>query len=129
MTIVEEEGTLLTITENGYGKRSLVEEYRKTHRGSKGVRTIITNERNGKVIYVSQVSEEEDLILTSEHGMNVRIPVEGIRVQGRNTMGVTIMRLNEDDHVVSVTRVEPEEETEEDENVEEFSEKEEKTHE
>ena len=122
MTLVEEEGTLLTITENGYGKRSLIEEYRKTHRGSKGVRTIITNERNGNVIHVSQGSEEEDLILTSEHGMNVRIPVESIRVQGRNTMGVTIMRLNEKDHVVSVTRVEPGTEEDLDEENEEPSE-------
>ncbi len=110
MTVVEEEGSLLTITENGYGKRSPIEDYRLTHRGSKGVRTIITNERNGRVIYVSQVNEENDIILTTEHGMNVRISIKDIRSQGRNTMGVRIMRLNKEDRVVSVTSVEPEDE-------------------
>jgi DNA gyrase subunit A len=105
MAVVEEEGNLLTITENGYGKRSPISEYRKTHRGSKGVRTIITNERNGKVIYVKEVEEEDEIILTSKEGMIVRIPVKDIRIQGRNTMGVRIMRLNEGDKVVSVAKI------------------------
>lgn len=105
MAIVGEEGNLLTITENGFGKRSPIEEYRMTHRGSKGVRTIITNERNGKVIWVKEVEEDYEIMLTSREGMMVRIPVSGIRVQGRNTMGVTIMKLNEGDTVVSVAQV------------------------
>ncbi|KAA0001361.1 MAG: DNA gyrase subunit A, partial [Thermoplasmata archaeon] len=97
MAVVDEEGSLLTITENGFGKRTPIEEYRKTHRGSKGVRTIVTNKRNGRVIFVSQVSEDDEILLTSKQGMNVRIPVRDIREQGRNTMGVRIMRLNEGD--------------------------------
>jgi DNA gyrase subunit A len=105
MAVVGEEGNLLTITENGYGKRSPIQEYRKTHRGSKGVRTIVTNERNGKVLWVREVEEDDEIMLTSREGMMVRIPVNGIRVQGRNTMGVTIMRLNEDDKVVSVAKI------------------------
>jgi len=105
MAVVGEEGNLLTITENGFGKRSPISEYRKTHRGSKGVRTIITNERNGKVIYVKEVLEEEEIMVTSKEGMIVRIPVRDIRVQGRNTMGVRIMRLNEGDKVVSVAKI------------------------
>ena len=105
MAIVAGEDSVLTITENGYGKRSLIEDYRKTHRGSKGVKTIITNERNGKVIYVNQVTDTDEILLTSEQGMTVRIPVKDIRIQGRNTMGVRIMRLNEGDRVVSVTKV------------------------
>ena len=105
MAIVGEEGNLLTITENGFGKRSHISEYRKTHRGSKGVRTIITNERNGQVIYVKEVTDEDEIILTSKDGMIVRIPVKDIRIQGRNTMGVTIMRLNDDDKVVSVSKI------------------------
>ena len=113
MTVAEEDGQLLTITENGFGKRSPIRDYRKTHRGSKGVRTIITNERNGKVIYVSQVSEDDELLLTSEQGMTVRIPVADIRSQGRNTMGVRIMRLNEGDKVVSVTKILEEDDDEE----------------
>ena len=105
MAVVEEEGNLLTITENGYGKRSPIRDYRKTHRGSKGVRTIITNERNGKVIYVREASDEDEIMLTSKEGMIVRVPVKDIRIQGRNTMGVTIMRLNKGDKVVSVAKI------------------------
>jgi DNA gyrase subunit A len=100
-----DEGNLLTITENGYGKRSPISEYRRTHRGSKGVKTIITNERNGQVIYVRELTDNDEIMLTSREGMVVRIPVESIRIQGRNTMGVRIMRLNEEDKVVSVAKV------------------------
>jgi len=105
MAIVGEEGNLITVTENGFGKRSPIETYRKTHRGSKGVRTIITNERNGRVIYVKEVIDDDELMLTSKDGMMVRIPVKDIRIQGRSTMGVTIMRLNEGDKVVSVAKI------------------------
>ncbi len=105
MAIVGEEGNLLTVTENGFGKRSPIQEYRKTHRGSKGVRTIITNERNGKVLWVKEVIDEDEIMLTSKDGMMVRIPVKDIRIQGRSTMGVTIMRLNKGDKVVSVAKI------------------------
>ncbi|MEA2055897.1 MAG: DNA gyrase C-terminal beta-propeller domain-containing protein, partial [Candidatus Thermoplasmatota archaeon] len=113
MAVVGEEGNLLTITENGFGKRSPISEYRKTHRGSKGVRTIITNERNGKVLWVKEAEEGNQIMLTSKDGMMVRIPVDGIRVQGRSTMGVTIMKLNKGDKVVSVAMIM---ETDEEEN-------------
>lgn len=105
MAIVGEDGDLLTITENGFGKRTPIAEYRKTHRGSKGVRTIITNERNGKVIFVRELTDDDEIMLTSREGMVVRIPVKDIRLQGRNTMGVRVMRLNDGDVVVSVTKV------------------------
>jgi DNA gyrase subunit A len=120
MTVVDITGSLFTMTENGFGKRSPIDEYRMTHRGSKGVRTIVTNDRNGKVVFVSQVTDDHELIITTEHGMTVRIPVRDIREQGRNTMGVRIMRLNERDKVVSVTQVlaEPLSETNHDESME-----------
>jgi len=105
MAVVGEEGNLLTITENGFGKRSPIQDYRKTHRGSKGVKTIVTNERNGKVLFVREASDEEEIMLATKNGMMVRIPVKDIRIQGRNTMGVRIMRLNEDDKVVSVAKI------------------------
>jgi DNA gyrase subunit A len=114
MAVVGEEGNLLTITENGFGKRSPIQDYRKTHRGSKGVRTIVTNERNGQVIWVKEVVDDDEIMLTSKEGMIVRIPVKDIRIQGRNTMGVRIMRLNEEDKVVSVAKImEKDEEDEE----------------
>ncbi|MDG6229138.1 MAG: DNA gyrase subunit A [Candidatus Thermoplasmatota archaeon] len=105
MAIVGEEGDLLTITENGFGKRTTISEYRKTHRGSKGVKTIVTNERNGNVIYVRELTDDDEIMLTSREGMIVRIPVRDIRIQGRNTMGVRVMRLNEGDTVVSVAKI------------------------
>jgi len=96
---------ILTITENGYGKRTPLEQYRLTKRGAKGVRTIITNERNGKVVAIMEVQDEDEIVLSSKNGMMVRIPVNGIRRQGRNTMGVKLMNLNKGDKVVSVTKV------------------------
>ncbi len=114
MAIVGEEGNLMTVTENGYGKRSPIEAYRKTHRGSKGVRTIITNERNGKVIWVKEVTDKDELMLTSMDGMMVRVPVKDIRIMGRSTMGVTIMRLNKKDKVVSVAKIVEDENGEDD---------------
>ncbi|UCF12318.1 MAG: DNA gyrase subunit A [Thermoplasmatales archaeon] len=105
MAVVGEEGNLLTITENGFGKRSPIQQYRKTHRGSKGVRTIITNERNGKVLFVREATDEDEIMLATKNGMIVRVPVKDIRIQGRNTMGVRIMRLNEGDKVVSVAKI------------------------
>jgi len=116
MTVVEITGSLFTMTENGYGKRSPIDEYRMTHRGSTGVRTIVTNQRNGNVVFVSQVTDDNELIITTEQGMTVRIPVRDIREQGRNTMGVRIMRLNEGDKVVSVTQVLAELDKEKDQN-------------
>jgi DNA gyrase subunit A len=105
MDVVEENENLLTITENGFGKRSPINSYRKTHRGSKGVKTIITNDRNGKVLYVREATDNDEIILATKNGMIVRIPVKDIRIQGRNTMGVTIMKLNKGDRVVSVAKI------------------------
>lgn len=96
---------ILTVTENGYGKRTPLEEYRLTKRGAKGVRTIITNERNGRVISIMEVVDSDEVVLSSKNGMMVRIPVGSIRRQGRNTMGVKLMNLNKGDKIVSVTKV------------------------
>ena len=105
MALVREESVLLTITENGYGKRTPVSEYRKVRRGGKGVITINTNERNGPVVAVMEVEQPDELIVTSQNGMVIRVPVEGISVQSRNTMGVRIMRLDEGDRVRGVDRI------------------------
>jgi DNA gyrase subunit A len=103
--IVGKDMDVLTITENGYGKRTPIRKYRKTHRGSRGVRTIITNERNGKVIAIKGVKPKDEIILTTLMGMVERIPVSGIRLQGRNTQGVRLMRLKEGDRVIGVTQL------------------------
>jgi DNA gyrase subunit A len=105
MAIVTPESNLLTLTENGYGKLSKVENYRKTKRGGKGVITIKTTERNGMVVAVKEVAEGDELIVTSQQGMIIRVPVDQIRLSGRATMGVTIMRIKEDDTVCAVARL------------------------
>ncbi len=102
---VAEGNDILTVTENGYGKRTLLDEYRLTKRGAKGVRTIVTNERNGKVISIMEVRDDDEVVLSSVNGMMVRIPVQGIRRQGRNTMGVRLMNLNKGDKIVSVAKL------------------------
>lgn len=105
MDILDGENDILCITENGYGKRSPVESYRKTHRGSKGVKTIVTNERNGKVVFAEEVKDEDEILVTTKNGMMVRVKVREIRRQGRNTMGVRIIRLNPEDKVISVAKI------------------------
>jgi DNA gyrase subunit A len=105
MSVVEEDSVLLTITENGYGKRSSVSTYRKTKRGAQGVKNIRISEKNGRVVCVKEVLSDDELIVTSKRGMIIRIPVRGIRVQGRATMGVKVMRMKEGDKVVSVARL------------------------
>ena len=107
MVVEESEGApmILTITENGYGKRTCPSNYRKTNRGGKGVITIITDERNGNVISIMKVFSNEELLISTIGGMMIRIPVREISIVGRATKGVTLMRLNEDDKVVSVAVV------------------------
>ncbi len=105
MDIVQEGAALLTLTENGYGKRTEFDEYRITRRGGKGVITIIPSLRNGLVIAIKTVYEDDELLVTSQNGNVIRIPVRDIRMQGRNTQGVRIMRLDSGDRAVAVARV------------------------
>ncbi len=102
MAVVEPEDNLLTVTERGYGKRSPVSDYRKTKRGGKGVITIKTGGRNGNVLSVLAVADDDELIFTSVNGMVIRIPVHDIRLQSRATLGVRLMRLKEKDLVTAV---------------------------
>ncbi|MEM2990240.1 MAG: DNA gyrase subunit A [Halobacteria archaeon] len=110
MEIVREKSTLLTITENGYGKRTSLEEYRCAHRGGQGVITIITSSRNGKVVAVKEVADGEELMLITSLGVIIRISANSIPVQGRNTQGVKIMNVAEGDRVVGVAKIAREEE-------------------
>jgi DNA gyrase subunit A len=105
MAIVGPKDQLLSVTETGFGKRSLVDDYRKIKRGGKGVITIKTGGRNGDVISVMKVSDEDELIVTSVNGMVIRMPVQGISLQGRATMGVRVMRLKETDKIAAIARL------------------------
>ena len=105
MEIAYGSADILTITENGYGKRTPISQYRVTRRGAKGVKTIKVNERNGRVVGVMAVSENDEIMLSTKNGMMIRIKAMDIRRQGRNTMGVRLIRLNEGDKVVSFAKI------------------------
>jgi len=106
MAIVEDEDVLLAITERGYGKRSLVETYRKTRRGAKGVKVMKIVDKKGPIVMVREVEEDHELIVTSESGMVIRMPISGIPLKkGRVTEGNKIMNLKkEGDRVTSVSK-------------------------
>jgi len=107
--LTEEGATILTVTENGYGKRTRTEEYRRQARGGKGILTIKTTERNGPVVYAYQVSDQDELMIITEHGKIIRIRVADISIIGRNTQGVKLIGLGEGETVVGVARLMEEE--------------------
>jgi DNA gyrase subunit A len=110
--LAEKEQFILTLTENGYGKRSSAYEYRRTNRGGQGITNIDTSERNGCVVASFPAHQGEALMLVTDQGKMIRTTVGDIRVMGRNTQGVTIFRVAEDEHVVSVAKIEEAEEEE-----------------
>ncbi|MDY0130174.1 MAG: DNA gyrase subunit A [Methanosarcina vacuolata] len=105
LDLVDETTTLLTVTENGFGKRTEYSQYPAHRRGGKGVITIITNERNGPVSRVRSVADDDELIFTSADGIIIRIPAKDISIQGRNTQGVRIMNLKPGDTVAGIARI------------------------
>lgn len=111
--MAEREQLILTITENGYGKRTSSYEYRTTGRGGQGIVNIVTSERNGQVVSSGPVVEGDQLMLLTNAGKIIRIGVADIRVAGRNTQGVTLFRVDPDERVVSVAKVPESDESEE----------------
>jgi DNA gyrase subunit A len=109
------EATVLAISENGYGKRSLVDDYREQSRGGKGVITLKVTPKTGDLIALKEVTDQDDLMIITERGKVIRMSCSGIRTMGRNTQGVRIMRLDSDGAIAAVTRVvnEDDEEAEE----------------
>lgn len=112
-----EEEFILTITENGYGKRTSTYEYRTTNRGGIGITNIITSKRNGGVIYSSEVSDDNDVLMITEKGTVIRTKVKDIRISGRNTQGVTLMRTNDKIISVALAKTEDEQQDTDTENV------------
>src|SRR5262249_13532056 len=98
----EHPATLLTVSERGYGKRTRTSDYPTKNRGGKGVITIKTTERNGKVVGLRIVTDEDDLMLITDGGKLIRMPVDGIPTIGRNTQGVRLIRLEEGEKVVAM---------------------------
>jgi DNA gyrase subunit A len=99
------EQLILSVTANGYGKRTSAYEYRITNRGGQGIINIETSARNGPVVAAFPVAEDDELMLITDKGKVIRIPIHDIRVAGRNTQGVTLFHTEPDEHVVSVERL------------------------
>ncbi len=97
--------TIFTVTENGFGKRTPLDEYRLQSRGGKGIITIKTTERNGCVVDIKQVTDENDLMLITDQGKIIRLPVSGSSIIGRNTQGVKLMVTEEQERIVAVARL------------------------
>jgi DNA gyrase subunit A len=102
--IVEQGNTLLTVTENGYGKRTLVDEYPVQGRGGTGVITIRCNDKIGHVVGIERVTDEDELLMVTSKGNIIRMAVNEISVIGRNTQGVRLARMQEDTKVVGVEK-------------------------
>ena len=105
MVVASDEKTLLSVTENGYGKRTPIAEYRLINRGGSGVINIQCSERNGNVVSICDVAENDDIIFISKNGIVIRVPASDISVIGRNTQGVRIMKMDSNDKVVSAVKV------------------------
>ena len=104
--ITREDANLLVVSEKGYGKRSDMGDYRITRRGGKGVKTINVTEKTGKLVAIKEVGDRDELMIINKSGISIRIAVEQLRVMGRATQGVRLIKLNEDDSISSVEKIE-----------------------
>src|SRR5204862_5571248 len=115
MQVVKAGGTLLSVTEHGYGKRTEIDEYRVQSRGGVGVINIATTTKNGLVVGVAYVQEGDELLLITQQGMILRMATNDVRAIGRATQGVTLINIEAEDKVVSIARLMEKEEKEEEE--------------
>jgi len=109
MEVLKPGKTILTVSENGFGKRTPLEDYREQNRGGQGIITIKTTERNGQVVGILQVSDGDEIMLITSGGKMIRTRVAEIPTMSRNTQGVRLMEPSEGEHVVSVAKLAEEE--------------------
>ncbi|KIC73844.1 DNA gyrase subunit A [Neochlamydia sp. EPS4] len=115
--VVKGDETILVVCENGFGKRSLVEDFRQTNRGGVGVRSIVTSERNGNVVGALCVADTDGMVMMTASGQAIRISMRELRVLGRNTQGVRLANLRDNDYLVAIQKVKSAEESIEDASV------------
>jgi DNA gyrase subunit A len=96
---------ILVVSENGYGKRSSLENYRITNRGGKGVKTISITEKTGELVSIKNVSDSDDLMIINKSGIAIRMEVSSLRVMGRATQGVKLINLKDSDSIAAVAKV------------------------
>jgi DNA gyrase subunit A len=106
VAITRENANLLVVSEKGYGKRSDIEDYRITKRGGKGVKTLNVTEKTGELVAIKEVIDSDDLMIINKSGITIRMAVESLRVMGRATQGVRLIKVNENDSISSVEKVE-----------------------
>jgi DNA gyrase subunit A len=114
MVVVRERAELLAVSEKGIGKRSAIADYRVQKRGGKGIITMQRTEKTGELVALKDVLPEEELMMITKGGIIIRVPVQGIRVSGRNTQGVKLMNLEPGDRIIDVARVQQEDDAPED---------------
>jgi DNA gyrase subunit A len=114
ISIESSESTILVVSENGYGKRTDVDDYRVTNRGGKGVKTINVTEKTGELVSIKDVTDKDDLMIINRSGIVIRIAMSNLRSMGRATQGVRLIKLKGDDAIASVAKVEHDEEEETD---------------
>src|SRR5438477_11116912 len=107
MVVVKREANLLVVTEKGLGKCSPIDDYRAQKRGGKGIITVHRTDKTGDAVSIKEVLPDDELMLITKQGVAIRMPVKGIRVAGRNTQGVRLVHLDENDLVMDVARVVP----------------------
>jgi len=115
LLVIKRQGTILVVTEKGFGKRSDINDYRTTKRGGKGVITVKTSDKVGKLIAMMDVTDSDELVIISTQGMVIRQAVKEMRVMGRNTSGVRVIRLSEGDSIADIAKVVPEDDSNGDE--------------
>ena len=119
ISVNDMESNILVVSENGFGKRSSLEDYRITNRGGKGVKTISITDKTGDLVSIKNVSDEDDLMIINKSGIAIRMAVENLRVMGRATQGVKLINLKGNDSIAAVAKVMKEEDEEDEENVSE----------
>ncbi|HBL80716.1 MAG TPA: DNA gyrase subunit A, partial [Aequorivita sp.] len=110
VAVNEGDSDILVVSENGYGKRSSIEDYRITNRGGKGVKTINITEKTGKLVAIKNVTDDDDLMIINKSGIAIRMAVSDLRVMGRATQGVRLIKVREDDAIAAVAKAMKDEE-------------------
>src|SRR5690554_197494 len=110
IAVNDADSDILVVSENGYGKRSSIEDYRITNRGGKGVKTINVTEKTGKLVAIKNVTDEDDLMIINKSGIAIRMAVSALRVMGRATQGVRLIKVREDDSIAAVAKAMKDEE-------------------
>ena len=103
--VTRPDANLLVVSENGYGKRSLIDDYRITNRGGKGVKTLNITDKTGKLVAIKEVGDDDELMIINRSGITIRIKVDELRIMGRATQGVRLIKLNDDDRISSIEKI------------------------